>query len=123
MDAAVSTEGDSAVAQELASAFVTGIVSTFVLPLGTLGCLACILLWLDPVARKNGGAFGAAVQCIMFELCLSIALTAAASLVWAVAAPKWLEKLLESLIKKTTLWMVILWVFVLACLVTAIFMH
>ncbi len=99
---------------------VTGVASLFVLPLGVLGCGGCILAFLSPAIRRNGGLSVAAALAIAFELCLSITLTGAASLIWAVAAPKWLEKFLQSLIKKTTRWLVVFLLFILGCAVIAI---
>ena len=83
------------------------------------------MLGVPPGVARPGGAEKATLLevvsiCILFELSVSITLTAAASLVWAIAAPKWLEKVLESLAKKTMWFLLILFFggvgLMLACL-------
>ncbi len=107
-----------ALPRTIGSRIVAGIASLFVLPLGALGCFTCVGIWLG-LAGKKQAALGAVVVCIVFVLCLTIGLMAAASLIWAVAAPKWLEKFLQSLAKKTVWWFLILVAFVLVCIVCA----
>ena len=78
-----------------------GVASLLPLLFGSLGCWLCII---DPpgAAGQNGNDVGDIVShAIVFELSALVALTAAAGLLWAIAAPKWLERILEALARKT----------------------
>lgn len=83
----------------------TGIFSIFVLLVGLSGCWLAIFARRDAMARHKFGIGDAIGASLLFELSLLLALTAAASFIWAIAAPKWMEKCLESLAAKTMFWM------------------
>jgi hypothetical protein len=104
----------------IGSRIATGIFSLFTLAAGSLGCWVCTLDQNAPAGQNKRDVMDCVAQLIIFELCLLVAMTSAASFVWAIAAPKWLETILERLAKRTLFWLTVLFFISMAMIILCI---
>lgn len=110
--------GQQILPRGIAGRIAVGFFSLPTLAIGLAGCVGLIVALLDPVERKAGGH----LNIVFLEVSLLIAVTSLGGLVWAVAAPAWLERFLEACTRRTGLLLLLLPVITLLLLyVQAVF--